>query len=139
VFFTWFFRVVELFLGFCGLLTLSVGGLGTANMMFLIVAERTHEIGLRMALGAKQAHILWQFVLETLLLVSMGGIIGALVSIGILFSMRAYGLPEWLGIPHISFGTALSTIFILAFVGLVAGFFPARRAANMEPVRALTL
>lgn len=136
-FITWFFRVIELFLLFCGVLTLSVGGLGTANMMFLIVTERTREIGLRMALGAEQSHIMLQFILETLLLVSLGGIIGAVISGIILAILQQMHLPEWLGSPHISWMTASITTIILAIVGLTAGYFPARRAANMEPVKAL--
>lgn len=137
IFFTWFFRVIELFLLFCGTLTLSVGGLGTANMMFLIVTERTREIGLRMALGAEQSHIMLQFILETLTLVSLGGFIGALIS-GILLTILKHAhLPDWLGTPHISSMTVLMTVLVLVMVGLIAGYFPARRAANMEPVRAL--
>ncbi|HEX2548663.1 MAG TPA: ABC transporter permease, partial [Gammaproteobacteria bacterium] len=76
VFISWFFFIIELFLGFCGALTLSVGGLGVANMMFLIVTERTREIGLRKAIGASEKNILTHFLFETLVLVGLGGMIG---------------------------------------------------------------
>jgi putative ABC transport system permease protein len=137
VFFKWFFRTIELFLGFCGALTLSVGGLGIANMMFLIVTERTREIGLRMALGAEQLHIMLQFMLETLLLVGIGGAIGFLISGCCISILQQLTLPEWLGTPHFSWLTVIVTISILTLVGMIAGYFPARRAANMEPVKAL--
>lgn len=136
-FMTWFFRIVELFLLFCGVLTLSVGGLGTANMMFLIVTERTREIGLRMALGAEQSHIMMQFILESFFLVGFGGLLGAIISGFIIFSLRQMQLPEWLGIPYVSVITVGVTVIILTIVGLMAGYFPARRAANMEPIKAL--
>ena len=115
-----------------------MGGLGTANMMFLIVTERTREIGLRMALGAEYSHILWQFILETLALVGIGGLIGGVIAEIILIILQNIHLPDWLGLPHISTMTVFVTILILAMVGLLAGYFPARRAANLEPMRALT-
>lgn len=136
-FFKWFFRAIELFLGFCGILTLSVGALGIANMMFLIVTERTREIGLRIALGAQQFHIMSQFILETLLLVFLGGVIGFVISFACINLLQSLSLPEWLGKPHISWLSATLTIIMLCLAGLVAGYFPARRAANMEPIQAL--
>ncbi len=137
VFISWFFFIIELFLGFCGALTLSVGGLGVANMMFLIVTERTREIGLRKALGASEKNILLQFLCETLLIVGLGGAIGIGISIASLFVLSHLHLPDWMGNPYISAFSAGLTIFILMTVGLLAGYFPAKRAANMEPVKAL--
>jgi putative ABC transport system permease protein len=137
-FITWFFRIIELFLGFCGGLTLSVGGLGIANMMFLIVTERTREIGLRKAIGASETTILRQFLYETLFLVSVGGVIGALISFAMLSIVPYVHLPDWMGRPHVSFFTGSMTVIILMTVGLLAGYFPAKRAAMMEPVKALT-
>jgi len=136
-FITWFFRVVAFFLGACGALTLSVGGLGVANMMFLIVTERTREIGLRMALGARQIDILLQFLCETFLLITLGGVLGFIVSKSLLALINTIGIPEWLGTPYISWTTILTTSLILSGVGLLAGYYPARRAANMKPIQAL--
>jgi len=137
VFITWFFRVVKVFLLFCGVLTLSIGGLGTANMMFLIVTERTREVGLRISLGAKHSDIMKQFMLEALCLVGLGGLIGAIISGTVLLVLQNITLPEWLGVPHATFSSAFTTFIVITFVGLMAGYFPARRAANMEPVKAL--
>lgn len=139
LFITWFFRIVELFLGFCGALTLSVGGLGIANMMFLIVSERTREIGLRKALGANEKIILRQFLYETLFLVGVGGILGAVIAFTMLAIVPYIHLPEWMGNPHVSIASGMLTVIILMSVGLLAGYFPAKRAAMMEPVKALTL
>jgi putative ABC transport system permease protein len=137
LFFQWFFRIIEIFFGVCGALTLSVGGLGIANMMFLIVTERTREIGLRMALGAGPVHIMTQFMLETLLLVGSGGVIGFILAGSCLQILQQLPLPEWLGTPHTSWTTIMITLSILLSVGALAGYFPARRAANMQPVQAL--
>ncbi|MCK4608233.1 MAG: ABC transporter permease, partial [Gammaproteobacteria bacterium] len=75
-FMRWFFIALQLFLGICGALTLGVGSLGVANIMFLIVTERTHEIGIRKAIGAKDWQVLWQIILEALVIVGLGGLIG---------------------------------------------------------------
>ncbi len=136
-FFTWFFRGIELFLGFCGSLTLAVGAIGVANIMYLIVSERTPEIGLRMALGARTTHILWQILLETGVIVLAGGIIGIILSVLGIGLLNIVQLPSWLGKPHITWAIVFATVFILLLVGGLAGIFPARRAANMEPVDAL--
>lgn len=137
VFISWFFFIIQLFLGFCGALTLSVGGLGVANMMFLIVTERTREIGLRKALGASENNILIHFLSETLCIVGLGGAIGIGLSAALLFVLPFFHLPDWMGNPYVSIFSASITIAILMMVGLLAGYFPAKRAANMEPVKAL--
>lgn len=138
VFFKWFFAAVRIFLGFCGALTLAVGGIGVANIMFLIVLERTREIGLRMALGAPDIFIMWQILLESFLIVALGGFIGFIVSAVALWSLRYIGLPSWLGVPHLSLLSVGVTIIILLILTVLSGFFPARRAATMQPVDALS-
>jgi len=138
-FFTYFFIAIQLFLGICGALTLAVGCLGVTNIMFLIVRERTHEIGIRMAIGAKDWHIMLQFLLETLILVGIGGILGftgAYLVTGILLHIN---LPSWLGKPQISFYNLLIIISILTIMSLLAAYFPARKAAKMDPVEAISL
>jgi len=79
-FFKWFFVGIQLFLGACGALTLAVGSLGVTNIMFLIVRERTREIGLRMAVGARNWHILLQILFEALVIVALGGFIGFMIA-----------------------------------------------------------
>ncbi len=134
----WFFIGVQIFLGICGILTLGVGSLGVANIMFLIVAERTKEIGLRMAIGACDWHILLQIIFEALIIVGLGGLLGFLLAYSITGVLQHAGLPEWLGRPAVSGAVVVITVSILAFLGLISGYFPARRAAKMDPVSALS-
>jgi len=136
-FVTWFFRSIEIFLGLCGAMTLAVGGIGVANIMYLIISERTKEIGLRMALGARYYHILWQIMLEALMIVLLGSLIGFLISFIGIQSLSLFTLPEWLGQPQLSVPVFIATTSVLVMVGLIAGFFPAKKAANMKPVTAL--
>jgi putative ABC transport system permease protein len=136
-FFKWFFFGIQLFLGFCGALTLGVGSLGVANIMFLIVNERTHEIGLRMSVGARDWHIMLQILSEALIIVGLGGLIGFGIAYLITFILAHVHLPDWLGIPQISNATVIITISILALLGVLAGYFPARRASLMDPIEAL--
>jgi len=136
-FFMWFFRCVQIFLGFCGSLTLAVGGVSVANIMFLIVTERTREIGLRMALGARDGHIMLQIMLESVMIVFMGGLGGIVLSWLGVSLLQLMTLPNWLGTPRISVMSAVATFIILAIVAILAGFFPARRAIKMQPVVAL--
>lgn len=136
-FFKWFFHSIEVFLGFCGTLTLAVGGISVANIMFLIVSERQSEIGLKMALGARYHHILWQFLLEASLIIVLGSLIGFLLSISGIIILQHVSLPEWLGTPQFSLEILFITIIVLAVIGFIAGYFPARRAANMQPIEAL--
>jgi putative ABC transport system permease protein len=138
VFIVWFFRIIKLFLGFCGLLTLSVGGVSVANMMFLIVKERTAEIGLRKALGAKESQILLQFMIETFFIVAGGGFFGGSIAVMLITFMQHLHLPAWLGTPYISWSSFSFALLILLLLGFIAGFFPARQAARLDPIKALT-
>ncbi|MBM3277053.1 MAG: ABC transporter permease [Candidatus Handelsmanbacteria bacterium] len=133
----WFFWGLQAFLGLAGALTLGAGGIGVANVMFLIIRERTREIGVRMAVGAQEWHIMGQVMLEALLIVGLGGSAGFLFSALVIWVLQVAPLPEWLGNPELSPLAALSTLGVLSLVGVLAGYFPARRAARMDPVRAL--
>lgn len=132
-----FFRVIQGFLGLCGALTLAVGGIGIANTLFLIVRERTQEIGLRKAMGAQNYHILGQILLETLLLVGLGGLMGIAISITIIQLLGWVQLPDWLGRPVLSLPILVITCLVLMAIGLIAGYYPARHAARLQPVEAL--
>ena len=136
-FFKWFFIGIQLFLGICGALTLGVGSLGVANIMFLIVTERTKEIGLRMAVGASDWQILMQILLEALIIVGLGGLIGFLIAYITVEALLYVPLPNWLGTPVMSFSSIVITILMLGIFGIVSGYFPAKRASKMDPVEAL--
>ena len=133
----WFFWGLKALFGLGGALTLGAGGIGVANIMFLIVRERTREIGVRMAMGARDGHIMGQVMLEALLIVLLGGLAGFAFSALVITVVNIAPVPDWLGKPELSLPVSLITMGILAFVGLAAGIFPARRAARMDPVRAL--
>ena len=126
------------FLGIIGVLTLVVGGIGVSNIMNVVVEERTREIGIKMALGAKQRWILTQFLIETMLVTAIGGAVGFAISIGIcaIFPTAA---EEFVGRPSVSPVVALLTALSLGIVGLVAGYFPARDASRLDPVVAMKL
>jgi putative ABC transport system permease protein len=127
----------NLFLGIVGALTLIVGGIGVSNIMNVVVEERTKEIGLKMALGAKKRFVLSQFLFETLLITLIGGVIGLAISGGIITFFPKTSIEQEIGRPAFSLEVALVTVALLGLVGFLAGFAPARRAANLNPVEAL--
>lgn len=114
-------------------ISLFVGGVGIMNIMLVSVTERTREIGIRMAIGAKKADIMLQFLLEAFFLTAVGGIIGILSGLG-LYYVVTY-VAEW---PFIfsSFSIALAFLFS-ATVGIFFGYYPSKKAANMKPIDAL--
>lgn len=132
---------VSIFLFSVGLLTLLVAGVGVANVMYAIVKERTREIGIKMAVGARKSYILSQFVFEALLIAFIGGAIGLLFSWGVVSGVRLFpsddGPMQFLGKPILSPAIMLITTGILGTIGFLAGFFPARRAASVDPVESL--
>lgn len=138
-FFETFMLAFSAFLGIVGSLTLVVGGIGVSNIMNIVVEERTREIGIKMALGARQGRILRQFLVETLLLTAIGGGLGFAISLGICAVFPKLGLTEYVGDPSVSPGVALITTAILGAVGMLAGWFPARDASRLDPVVAMKL
>lgn len=138
MFMSWFFNAIELFLGFCGVMTLAVGAISVANIMFLIVTEKTKEIGLRRALGAQDLDIMLQILLETFIIVFIGATLGLILAFIIIFTLQQLPLPTWLGSPTISTSSVFTTIVILGVVAFLAGYPPARRAVKLKPVEALS-
>lgn len=132
-----FFDGFRAFLGIVGIFTLIVGGIGTANIMYVVVKERTREIGIKMALGATRGYIMSQILGEALLLTLSGGLIGFLVAQGLLAVFPLLQLEEYVGTPVVAPWVVVTSIAVLSALGLVAGYFPARRASRLNPVQCL--
>jgi putative ABC transport system permease protein len=132
-------RGIQIFLGVIGGLTLIIAGIGVANIMYVVVEERTREIGIKMALGAKSGFVLRQFLFETMFLTAFGGIMGFLFSSSIVYLFPRLNFDEYVGVPEISAFVSIGTIVALLIIAILAGYFPARRAATMDPVKALKI
>jgi putative ABC transport system permease protein len=114
-------------------ISLIVGGIGIMNIMLVTVTERTREIGLRKALGAKKRNIIAQFLIESIILTFIGGLIG--MGIGILAS---FIISKVIGLPFtISPGSIILAIGVSGAIGILFGWYPARKAANLQPIEAL--
>jgi len=114
-------------------ISLIVGGIGIMNIMLVSVTERTREIGIRMAVGAKSRDILTQFLVESVVLCLIGGLIGILI--GILSSKVISGVLNWP--TFVSIPAVALAFFFAAFVGIFFGFYPARKASLLDPIEAL--
>jgi putative ABC transport system permease protein len=133
---------MQVFMGIIGGMTLLISGIGVANIMYVVIRERTKEIGIKMALGAKPGLIRNQFILEALLICSAGGAIGIFVS-QLICDLMSY-IPRdpdssmsMLGNPIISVPIGIITASILAGIGLMSGYFPARKASRLRPAETL--
>src|SRR5262249_41086096 len=120
-------------LGAIAAVSLIVGGIGIMNIMLVAVTERTREIGIRLAIGAGTEDVLLQFLIEAVLLSLIGGILGIGLGLGASFgAARAIGLP-WSVAPEI---VVVAFVFSAA-IGIAFGYFPARRAAHLNPIESL--
>jgi putative ABC transport system permease protein len=138
--FTTFFLAFTVFLGIIGSFTLLVGGVGVASIMRVVVDERTREIGVKLAVGARRRTILWQFFSESIVIMLLGGLVGFGLSAGVLQAVKAVpsgGFAEFVGVPVLNPLVIVSTVLILLVIGVVAGMIPARTAASTDPVEAL--
>jgi putative ABC transport system permease protein len=134
-----FFFAFRMFLVGIGIATLITGGIGVSNIMNVVLEERTKEIGIKMALGARQTYILMQFIVETLLITSIGGLAGFTFAYLIVSVFPMLNLEDYIGVPVVDIWAGIIAAVLLGIVGLTAGYFPARRAANLQPVQALKL
>jgi putative ABC transport system permease protein len=131
------FDVMNMFLGAVGMVTLALGAIGVINIMLVAVSERTHEIGLRKALGATNRNILFHFFLEGLLLTLGSGVLGMCFAGGLMAMMGGIQGPQGFDPPKLVPMSAMVAICSLTLAGVVAGLYPARRAAMLQPVEAL--
>ncbi|MCP4685156.1 MAG: ABC transporter permease [bacterium] len=132
---------IQIFLGIIGGLTLIIAGVGVANIMYVSIKERTREIGIKMAVGARRGYILVQFLLEALIITFGGGIGGILISYVLTEGFRRMPIEsdvlDFMGRPVLSPEIGVTVVIILGAVGIVAGLFPAMRAASVSPVESL--
>ena len=126
-------QVLTTLLSAVAAVSLLVGGIGIMNIMLVSVTERTREIGIRLAIGALEREVLMQFLVEAVVLSSLGGVLGILLALG-----ASLALAELLMVPFIfNGGIVLTAFFFSAAVGIIFGYFPARRAARLDPIEAL--
>ncbi len=126
-------QVLTALLGAVAAVSLLVGGIGIMNIMLVSVTERTREIGIRLAIGAREREVLMQFLVEAVVLSSLGGIIGILLAIA-----GSVGLARLLQVPFVfNPGIVVIAFLFSAAVGILFGFFPARKAAQLNPIDAL--
>ncbi len=125
-------NTMTILLGSIAAISLLVGGIGVMNIMLVSVTERTREIGIRMATGARMRNILQQFLIEALVVSALGGIVGVAIGLGVAFTIGAMGTPVQFSLMPVAlaFGCAFAT-------GLIFGYLPARKAARLDPVVAL--
>ncbi len=133
----YFFLAFNIFMGLIGSFTLGVGGIGVANIMYIVVQERIREIGIKRAVGAKRSNILFQFFMETLFIIMIGSFFGFTIAFGIIQGLQYIPIKDFVGTPVLSLEVALATISILAIVGFAAGVMPARKAANLDVIECL--
>jgi len=135
--FSYLFLGFNMFFAIVGCFTLSVGGVGVANIMYIVVRERTREIGIRRSVGARSRDILGAFFAETFAIVGLGALAGLVLSVGIVKLLGFVPMQEFVGTPVISGPVLAITVALLGLIGFVAGLFPARRAAALDPVDCL--
>ena len=132
---------IKLFLGIIGGLTLLIAAVGVANIMYVSIKERTREIGIKMAVGARRSYILTQFLLEAVLITFTGGFLGMFISVAATEAFKRVDIESevlaFMGRPTISLEIGFVVVAILGVMGIMAGLFPAMKAASVSPVESL--
>ena len=126
-------RILTGLLASIAAVSLLVGGIGIMNIMLVAVTERTREIGIRMAIGARPSHVRIQFLTESIVLCTLGGLLG--LALGVTASISLSQLMGWPTL--ISPDSILISIFFSAFIGIFFGYYPAHKAAGLDPIEAL--
>ena len=126
-------RVMTMLLGAVAAVSLLVGGIGIMNIMLVSVTERTREIGVRLAIGAMEREVLLQFLIESIMLACLGGLIGIVLAL-----VASIALTSYMQVPFV-FSPAINLLAFgfAAFIGVLFGYFPARRAAKLDPIEAV--
>jgi putative ABC transport system permease protein len=140
--FSGLFLGIQILVWIVGCGTLLAGIVGVSNIMIVILKERTHEIGIQRAIGAHPWIIIRQIMMESLTLTFIAGYIGLVLGVliieGVAFALKqSGGSSPFFANPEVNFKVAVTAIFILVISGLLAGFFPARRAMKIKPVDAM--
>lgn len=128
---------MQIFFWFVGIATLLAGIIGVSNIMLIIVKERTKEIGIRKALGAKPMSIVGMVLHESIFVTAFSGLVGLIFALGLLEFVGPYIELDFLKNPSVNFNIAVTTVIILIVAGAIAGFFPAWRGASIKPIEAL--
>ena len=131
------FDVMTIFFGTVATMTLCLGGIGVMNIMLVTVTERTREIGVRKAIGATRGDILRQFFAESAAITGISGIVGFTLGVGVCVALQKMPAPEFFPRPFVSTAAVVASVLTLSLITLTAGMYPARRAAQMEPVESL--
>ena len=127
----------KIFLGIIGAITLVVGGIGLANIMYVVVQERTREIGIKRSIGAKGRHIMNQFLLESFIIIGISAVIGLGLAIVLIKLISMLPIEDYVGHPQLNWSVAIASVAILGMIGFFAGYFPARKAARLHPIDCL--
>ncbi|MEJ2584429.1 MAG: ABC transporter permease [Robiginitalea sp.] len=128
---------IKLFFWFVGICTIIAGVVGVSNIMLIVVKERTREIGIRKALGAKPWSIVGMILHEAVFITAFSGFLGLIFSMSLLELIGPHVEVDYIMNPSVNLNVALTTVFVLILAGTVAGFFPAWRAANIQVINAL--
>ena len=128
---------IKFFFWFVGVCTIIAGIVGVSNIMLIVVKERTREIGIRKALGAKPWSIVGMILHEAIFITAIAGFTGLILSMGLLEIVGPHVEVDYVLNPSVNFNVALTTVFVLIIAGAIAGFFPAWRAAKIHVIEAL--